>query len=77
MLGDFQDCEVEAAELRSIARDVSMSRADERAFGGLIDGIERRGRSARKEFADVFSEFDTKKVRRAMGRIATTKGPKR
>jgi len=77
VLGDFQDSEVEAAELRSIARDVSMSRADEKAFDGLIEGIERRGRTARKEFAAAFSDLDTKKVRRAMGRIATTKGPKR
>lgn len=77
VLGDFQDSEVEAAELRDLSRSVPAADLDEGAVEDILSTIERRGADARKRFADAFGEFDRRPIRRAVDRLATTKGSTR
>lgn len=72
-LGDHQDAEVQAAQLRALAEELDGQPGVERdvllALGQLTRQLERRWRRARKEFAVRFAAYDTKANRRALAKL--------
>ena len=67
-LGEYQDCQVQAAALRSIADDLFDSRAATAmtlmAMGQLAEAQENRQKRAREEFASRFQRFASAANRR-------------
>lgn len=67
-LGEFQDCQVQAAALRSMADELLEARAAPAAtlmaMGRLADALEGREAKARAEFGSRFGTFDTPHNRR-------------
>jgi CHAD domain-containing protein len=63
ILGDFQDLEVQADELRGFAADISPEHASHlptvMAIGALVADLLRRQEAAHQRFAGAFSAFDT------------------
>jgi CHAD domain-containing protein len=63
-LGEFQDCQVQAAAMRTMADELLEARAAPAAtlmaMGRLADGLEAREANARAEFASRFGTFDTR-----------------
>jgi CHAD domain-containing protein len=73
VLGEIQDCHVQAASLEHFAQEMSkaVSGPDDGtptatllALGAVIERLERRERAARDAFAERFARFDAKAVRR-------------
>lgn len=68
-LGELQDAEVHAQQLRTMSQTLQDTGATSHtllAMGQLIEQVERRGRGARKAFAAQFASYDTKPTRRAL-----------
>lgn len=68
-LGDHQDAEVQAHQLRATSRTLHDSGATSDtllAIGQLTEHVEQRRRAARGAFAKLFAAYDTKRVRRAL-----------
>jgi CHAD domain-containing protein len=69
-LGEHQDAEVHVAQLGDLAHDLHEDRsvgvASLLAMGRLTESLERRRRSARAEFGERFSAYDTAKTQRAL-----------
>jgi len=67
-LGEFQDCQVQAAALRSMADELLASRAAPAAtlmaMGRLADALEGREARARAEFGTRFGRFDSPRNRK-------------
>ncbi len=67
-LGEYQDCQVQAAALRSIADDLYDSRAATAmtlmTMGQLAEAQENRQKRAREEFASRFERFSSAENRR-------------
>jgi CHAD domain-containing protein len=73
-LGEFQDTAVHAAELRSIAHELSADPAGAPtdtilALGQLRERLDGRRATAREEFAARFAAYDTKATRKLLGEL--------
>lgn len=68
-LGELQDTEVHAEQLRAVSATLHQAGASSHtlvAAGQLIEHVERRGRAARSAFGELFADYDTKPTRRAL-----------
>lgn len=68
-LGEHQDAEVHAAELRAISRELHTSSATSDtifAIGQLTERLDQRRIAARADFAERFAAYDTKATQRAL-----------
>lgn len=72
-LGEHQDTEVHAGQLRSISRQMADAGAAPPelllAMGQLTEAFERRRMAARADFADRFAAYDTKQTRRTFDEL--------
>lgn len=71
VLGEYQDCEVQARALRELMGDPSddVPASMLLATGSVIEHLDRRGARARKAFGRAFDRFDDRKVARAVAAI--------
>ena len=68
-LGQHQDNEVHAAELRTMATDMAAAGASPHtlvAIGELAGAVDRRRADARAAFAEIFTDYQSKKTRRLL-----------
>jgi CHAD domain-containing protein len=68
-LGQHQDNEVHAAELRAMATEMSAAGASPHtlvAMGELAGAVDRRRADARAAFAEIFVEYQSKATRRLL-----------
>lgn len=71
-LGELQDAEVHAQQLRGMSETLHGSGASSQtllAMGQLTEHVERRGRAARSAFAEQFDAYDTKRTQRALDKL--------
>ena len=68
LLGDHQDAEVHADELRRAAERLppATGTATYVAIGQLVEHLERTRQAARDDFADRFAEYDSKQTRQVL-----------
>jgi len=72
-LGEHQDAEVHAGQLRAISAELygtdGVGPHTMVAMGQLTESLERRRQSSRDEFAQRFAAYDTKQTRRALQEV--------
>ena len=76
LLGDHQDAEVHADELRRAAERLppATGTATYVAIGQLVEHLERTRQAARDDFADRFAEYDSKQTRRILNDLLRGEG---
>ena len=75
VLGEFQDCEVQADELARAGDELvgrpGVPAATLLAMGALVEHLEARRARARRRFAGRFARFDSSDVGKVFRRLAT------
>lgn len=81
VLGEFQDCEVQAASIGGFADDIfgqhGASAATLLAMGSIVEVLDERRQVARDTFASRFARFDAKIVRATVGELFKPKSQRR